>query len=46
MKRDKTITVRLSQEEIDLLKEINENISKAIRIMIKTIKRYNNEYND
>ena len=46
MKRDKTITVRLSQEEINLLKEINENISKAIRIMIKTIKRYKNEYND
>ena len=46
MKRDKTITVRLSQEEIDLLKEINENISKAIRIMIKTIKRYKKEYND
>ena len=46
MKRDKTITVRLSQEEIELLKEINENISKAIRIMIKTIKSYKNEYND
>ena len=46
MKRDKTITVRLSQEEIDLLKEINENISKAIRKMIQTIKRYKNEYND
>ncbi len=46
MKRNKTITVRLSQEEIDLLKEINENVSRAIRIMIKTIKRYKDEYND
>lgn len=33
--KTKTVTVRLTEAELELLKKISSNISKAIRLLIK-----------
>ncbi len=39
--KNKTVAARLTKEEIDNLKSLNENISKALRFMINKYKKDN-----
>lgn len=39
MTKDKRIAVRLTEEDLDQLKKVNENVSKAIRILINDHKK-------
>lgn len=39
MPKDKRIAVRLTEEELINLKKVNENVSKAIRILINNHKK-------
>ena len=39
--KNKTVAARLTKEEIDNLKSLNENISKALRFMLNKYKKDN-----